>query len=234
MKHSFYIPSENISENKVIFTPEQNLKIRKVLRLKDKDFIRVSNGCGLSYKVNALTGDIFEKTFTEKNCPVSVNLILGISKSNAFETSLQKAVELGVDNIIPFVAERSLIKIKDAEKKKSRYLDIMISAFCQCKRNYMPVLSGIADNIAEIDIKNGLKLLLYEEEKENTLKNALEKNNNPREITLYIGPEGGITSNEAGLFLEKGFIPCKLNDNILRCETAVIAALSGLYFYYGT
>ena len=233
MKHSFYIPQENITENKVIFTPAQTQKITKVLRLKEKDAVRVCDGKGREYKVDALSGEILDSAEYENKTALKVNLILGVSKLNALEISLQKAVELGVDNIIPFVSKRSVVKIKDARKKKGRFYDIMVSAFCQSRRVFMPELSDIADSIDNINFKDSLKLLLYEEEKTDTLKSVLNRNKDEREITLFIGPEGGITSDEASLFLEKGFIPCKLSDNILRCETAVIATLSGIYFYYG-
>jgi 16S rRNA (uracil1498-N3)-methyltransferase len=233
MKHSFYVNPEKISDEKVFFSENQESKINKVLRLNQNDKIRVCDGNGCVYHVNAKTGKILEKTIVKRENKIYIKLYLGLSKQQIFELSLQKAVEIGVDEIVPVITKRSVIRVKDFHKKNQRYRKIIESAFCQCRRLYMPVMKNIVKNVKELHDNNDVKVIPYEDEHSVYLKKILENNKNSENISAFIGPEGGFEKDEIHTLTDKGFLPCRLTHNILRSETAAIFLLSCIYFFYG-
>ncbi len=232
MKHTFFVPEENISQNKIIFSLEQERKIKKILRLKGDENIRICDGKGGIYTVKSGTREILEKKIIKRNNKIYVKLFMGICKLPAFELAIQKAVEIGVDEIVPVLAKRCVVKVKDFNKKKERLNQIVISAFCQCKRVFMPIIKEVKE-INQIYPGNGLNVVAYENEQSVFFKKKLEDSKKCKDIYLIIGPEGGFDKSEIKTLIEKKFSPVMLTKNTLRCETAVIFALSNIYFFYG-
>ena len=233
MKHRFYVSQDNITKQRVMFSENQRNKISRVLRLKNHDEVMVLDGLGNSYRVSADTGDILEKETFSYNRPIKIRVLMGITKLPAFEMALQKAVEIGTDEIVPIITKRSVVKLSDTNKKHTRFCEIAENAFCQCKRKFMPVMAEVINGVEEIPDYNGLKIVFYEDEADKEFKDILEAAGKPQEITLLLGPEGGFTIDEIQLLNKKGFQSGRLTENILRAETAVIFALANINFYFG-
>ena len=162
---------------------------------------------------------------------IVVDLYISLLKKDKFEMAIQKATELGVSNIIPVITSRTIIKIaqKSIDKKISRWKSILKEASEQCRRTIIPYIASPI-NINQISQQNDLSLVCYEDEKHsNDIKKVL-KNFQGEKISLFIGPEGGISLEEIQKLKEKGFKSISLGKRILRAETATIFAISTIIY----
>ncbi len=141
---------------------------------------------------------------------------------------LQKTTELDVDEIVLWQAKRSTSKISEFKRKEERLNKIIVEACEQSRRNDIPKLSFI-NNVEEFEFTNSKTIVLYENEDETTIREAISACGSEN-INIVIGPEGGITNEELQMFIEKGSIVATLGKNILRTETAAIAAISVLVY----
>lgn len=221
----------NIKENNSFILNEDDLyHIKKVMRMTDGELLEVvfeSNLyiCKLKDRV-AVIDKIVEN---ENNKKIKYVLVLPILQEQKMSFVLQKATELGVDEIIPIYTERSKVKVDEKEDKKLlRWTRICKEASEQAKRLDIPKINNII-NIKDIDI-DGLKIVCSTKEKSNNLKKVLKNNLNCDKIVISIGPEGGLTDKEEQLFVDQGFIPVSLGDNIMRVETVPIYMLSVLNY----
>jgi 16S rRNA (uracil1498-N3)-methyltransferase len=171
-------------------------------------------------------------------CPETVRLILyqGLPRGDKMDLIVQKATELGVFRIVPVLCARSVARPEEKrrETKVSRWNKIAEEAARQCERGAPPAVSDIVSyREAVSEPQAGAKLILWEEERNRGLKEVLPLLECPREITLLVGPEGGLTAEEASLAKENGFLAAGLGPRILRTETASIAALAVMQFWFG-
>jgi RNA methyltransferase, RsmE family len=161
---------------------------------------------------------------------VDVTLIYGLPKNDKFEFVLQKATELGVKRIVPFLSQRSLIKMdeKNFLKKKERYLRILKEASEQSYRNCVPILEKPIHLTDIKDYLSDINLVAYEEtSKQGEHRNfhqVLQKDYHT--ITIIVGPEGGFDQKEIDVMKSMGILECSLGKRILRSETAPLYMLS--------
>jgi len=162
-----------------------------------------------------------------------VSLYLALVKSSAFENSLQRAVELGVAEIVPFVAERtpsSVGRISHPEKKIARWRSIVLSATKQCGRARLAAVSRILTfEEAAAGGDGALRLCCVPASGARRLSETLaaEDFRSPEKaVALMVGPEGGLTPREVEIARSRGWLPVSLGERILRVETAVAAALA--------
>ncbi len=238
----FFVEDSTIKNNKVFISGEDVNHIKNVLRLKVGDNIIVSNGKCSEYEVqikdisSIIEGQIIQKIENNSEPSVDITLFQGIPKGEKMELIIQKAVEVGVKKIIPVITERVIVKLdeKSAEKKAERWQKISEQAAKQCGRNVIPEVSQpISYNQAlKILESYDLALVLYEKEKDKTLKEILsELSNIPQRIAVFIGPEGGFSDKEAELVSR--FIIISLGPRILRTETAGLVAVSIILYQAG-
>jgi len=174
-------------------------------------------------------GEVVEE-LNNNNSSLNTTLIYGMPKNDKFELVLQKASELGISRIVPFLSERSVIKLdkKDIEKKLERWNKIVKEACEQCERLSLPIIESPI-KIDELDkYKTEINLVCdenYGREKGLKLLDYLLENKN-KNISFLVGPEGGFSSEEFDTFHQNGFVSVGLGKRILRSETAVISALS--------
>jgi len=212
--------------------------LTRVLRLKNKDSIILFNGNGHEYPASlSLQGKkvfahISEQIETNRESNLKITLLQGISKGDRMDMCMQKAVELGVNKIIPVICQRTVVNLKAerGEKKLRHWQGIIVSACEQSGRNFLPELSS---PVALKDVLqqplNGLRLTLDPD------ATSVFSSYKPDadEITLLIGPEGGLTQNEIELSLQHQFNTALLGKRILRTETAAIAAIAVLQTLWG-
>lgn len=221
----------NIKENNsFILNDDDWYHIRKVMRINDDDLIEVVYDNNLYIcKVKDKLAVIDKMVENDNIKKIKYVLVIPVLQEQKMSFVLQKATELGVDEIIPIFTERSKVKVDEKEDKKLlRWNRICKEAAEQSKRLNIPKISKIM-NIKEIEIE-GLKIVCSTKEKSNSLKKVLKNNLNCDRIIMGVGPEGGLTSKEEDLFIDQGFIPVSLGSNIMRVETVPIYLLSILNY----
>lgn len=223
--------------DKLVFSEDDKHHIRDVMRFKDGDEVycvcdKKQYLTRLSFVNNDIVPVIIKEDDVKRELDVDVTLIVGLPRSEKFELIIQKATELGVSRIVPFISKRSIIKLdKDrGDKKVSRWQKIAKEAMEQSRRCVCPEVTPI---ISEKEVKNYMSstnIIAYEESKETTLKSLMEQEN--KSITFIVGPEGGFDESEVKYFTSLGFNSVSLGNRILRCETACFYLLTLASFYY--
>lgn len=211
----------------------------KVLRADVGTTIELFNGDGKNYAATLLTTGKNATAKVQAETPglpkpaLSLELIQGISRADRMDTSLQKAVELGVNRIWPVFTEKSAVRLQGErlEKKFQHWLGVIISACEQSGRSGVPQLmqaqslSTWVDNLPE----NGSNWL-FAPESEITIGDAPQPQTPCR---LLVGPESGLSDTEIALCEDAGFSSISLGPRILRTETAGPAALAILQSRFG-
>jgi 16S rRNA (uracil1498-N3)-methyltransferase len=178
---------------------------------------------------------IFEAFRSPTESHLEIVLLQALPEKERMELIIQKATELGVSAILPFQSERSIsLKEREAKQKKAhRWQHIAVKAVQQSRRAKVPHVGECRpfQEVLEDCRGDGLRILLWEREGEN-LKNVL-KRQLTKKIYMMVGPEGGFTEGEVKLAKEKGFIPVKLGQRILRTETAAIVLVGILQYELG-
>jgi len=202
----------------------QSHYVIKVMRLKVGDNISLFNSGGeweakiINVLKNIVEFKIIKQLRSKKN---DKQLWLAFSpiKSNYFNFMIQKATELGVTKFIPIIFDRSVVR----KINKERLEKIVIEAAEQSNRIDIPSIEN-AQNLKSF-LKNKVNLIFADLNSDNKKIDLKKLNKNP--ICLIIGPEGDFSEKEREqILLFDGVQPLKINDHILRSETAVISALS--------
>ena len=152
--------------------------------------------------------------------PADVTLCMALIRREKFELVLQKATELGISRIVPFVSSRCVAKDRQerAEKVMARRKAIVVEAAEQCKRNRIPELVEPV-KLSELPrFRSDVNLAAYEKARASALrlKDVLPASS----VTVVIGPEGGFSEAEIEELSQNGFQPVTLGNRILRAETA--------------
>jgi 16S rRNA (uracil1498-N3)-methyltransferase len=203
-----------------------------VLRVRAGDAITLFNGRGGEYlaRIAALerlrvVADVLEHRAVERESPLRMVLVQGVSAGERMDFTVRKAVELGVAEIRPVLAAASVARPKGerAATRHAHWQKVAIAACEQCGRNRIPVvhpLVAAADYSAD---NAGARILLSPR-----AELALSKVSIDSTVTLAAGPEAGFNAEEEAAFARSGFIPAKLGPRVLRTETAALAALAAL------
>lgn len=242
--HRFFVKLEQISDNEVLFRPEEIRQIKNVLRLSAGDRILVLDNQGNSYTVEisdsdnkTLKGNIIEKKFQKPDSQFTVSLGQALTKGSKIDFIIQKATELGIENMTFIETERSIIKYKDikAKNRLNRWNKIAKEAAEQSHRLTIPTIF-CCRNLEEFCQANKniqLKLIFWEKEKGKKLRDCLENDIAISCLSILIGPEGGFSKKEIELTRKFGFIPVGLGSRILKTETAVMSILSIIQYLKG-
>ena len=219
-------------DNNFLLNDDDWYHIRTVMRMNDYDLVEIVYQKELYIgKINNKIVECIKKVEQKISKKIDVTLIIPLLKEFKMDLILQKSTELGVERIIPFVAERSIIKLDPNKeiKKINRWQKIIKEASEQSKRLDIPVLTGIKTLKELIDI-DGIKLVCSTTVKENTIKNVLKNNDKCDKIAILIVPEGGLTTAEEEFLTNNDFIGVTLGDLIMRVETVPIYLLSILNY----
>jgi len=179
---------------------------------------------------------IFDAFPSPTESSLEVILLQALPEKERMELIIQKATELGVSAILPFKSERSIsLEEREAKQKKAhRWQEIGVKAVQQSRRAKVPRVEAYRSFRETLEAcgGEGLKILLWEKEGKN-LKDVLRRFQPQERIYAMVGPEGGFTEKEVELAKEKGFIPVKLGQRILRTETAAITLVGILQYELG-
>ena len=245
MYHFFVEPDQiDVTAKTVTIQGADFNHIKNVLRMRQGEELSVSNGIdGREYRcaIRAFLEDSvdLELRFIKEDgveLPSKVYLFQGLPKSDKMETVIQKAVELGVYEVIPVSMSRSIVKLdeKKAVARVARWQQIAEAAAKQSKRSIVPVIHSLIgfreaiEYAADLDVK----LIPYEmAEGMARTREIIEKISSGQSIAIVIGPEGGIDDNELKLAVQAGFEPITLGKRILRTETAGMTVMSILMYH---
>jgi len=206
----------------------------RALRLRPDEAVVLFNGRGGEYAARIAgigkTGvaiEIGAFSATERESPLVVTLVQGLSSGDRMDLTVQKSVELGVHAIQPVAAEKSVVRLSGERTaaRRAHWQRIAIAACEQCGRNRVPEILPPLPLARYAAPAGALKLVLAPDALVG-LKQALGKS--APAIVLAVGPEAGFSEAEERLLVAAGFQPVSLGPRILRTETAAPAALAAL------
>lgn len=246
----FFVENNQIQNETIYIIGNDVNHIVNVLRLKKDDILLVCNkDIGKTYqtKIKNIQKEkveciILEEVGDKVESKIEVSIFQGLPKAEKMEYIIQKSTELGVKKIIPVSLKRCIVKLdkKDSIKKLQRWQKIAEVAAKQSGRNVIPSIEDIVEmkRVKEIIKEFDLFLVAYEEEKNVTLKQELQKmkqkylQKDGLKIGVLIGPEGGLEKEEVESLKQNGAKVITLGNRILRTETAPIAVLSNIIYEY--
>lgn len=208
------------------------MKIGEELTICCKEFIY---NCNIeSIDKSSVTVRVNGRQKCENEPSVAVTLFQAIPKGDKMDYIIQKAVELGVSRIVPFVSSRCVSRPdeKSIPKKTARWQKIALQAAQQSRRGIIPVVEQAVSIRQAADMASKLEssIVFYEmggESPSEIIKSGA------KEIGMFIGSEGGFAPEEIEMLKQNGAAAATLGKRILRAETAPVAALSVIMYITG-
>lgn len=242
--YQFFVEPEQIQGNRALIKGADVNHIKNVLRMKIGEEIALVNGMdGKEYRVGitAFGEDKVEceLRFIKEDAmelPCKIYLFQGLPKGDKMELIIQKAVELGVFEVIPVSMARCVVKLDDkkAAAKVKRWQAIAEAAAKQSKRGVIPQIKEVMTYKQAVAYANDMevKLLPYElAEGMAKTKELVQGIKEGQQIAIFIGPEGGFAPEEVEVAGQDGFEAVTLGKRILRTETAGMTLLSILMYH---
>ncbi len=251
MTQRFFVQPGSIAQGEVLLGGSQAHQIIAVLRMKAGDHCFVLDNTGWQYEVEVADlkpGEVRARVLSRKLVTTEprtkITVYQGLLKADRFEYVLQKGTELGVVAFVPTVCERSVAgALDDRSGKTARWNRIIAEAAEQSGRGKLPVLQPATAFPQACSQARGISLIPWEEESGRRLRDCLRqltldgasegKRPRPFAVNLFVGPEGGFTSDEVETARQHGIVPVTLGPRILRAETAAIAAASAVLYELG-
>jgi 16S rRNA (uracil1498-N3)-methyltransferase len=204
-----------------------------VLRLREGDEVTLFNGRGGEFAARIasiqrlrIAIDLLQHRPVERESPLNLTLVQGVSAGERMDSTVRKAVELGVAQVQPVLAARSVARPKGerADSRRAHWQKIVIAACEQCGRNRIPEVHPLIEVNDYRPGGAGMRILLSPLAELPLSKIAFQGS----EYVLAAGPEAGFTSEEEAALAAAGFVPASLGPRVLRTETAAVAALAAL------
>jgi 16S rRNA (uracil1498-N3)-methyltransferase len=231
----FFVPANSISSGRAILTGDEFDHLHRVLRLRPGDRVEIFDGEGSEHEgaIRMVSGEraeieILRSYDALRESPLKLTLAVALTKGEKMDFVVEKATELGVHAVAPLVSAYAVPKLDDrkAARREERWKKIALSAAKQCGRSRVPeILSvcGFGEFVAR-PAADALKLLFWENETEQTIKQLYDRNSSARSVIVAVGPEGGFAREEAELARRRGYVWVSVGRRILRAETAAVAA----------
>lgn len=234
---NFFADDSNRVGDRYFITGGDYNHIKNVLRMKKGDTFLISDGgtghlCEIeSISDDTVTAMVIEENYKNAELPIKIYLFQGLPKSDKMELIIQKAVELGVYEIIPTEMKRCVVRLDEKRKKTklARWQAISESAAKQSKRSIIPSVHEVVSYKEALSIAEKLDMVLVPYENERGMKatrEALGEIKSGSSVGIFIGTEGGFERDEIELCEEKGMKLISLGERILRTETAAITAVA--------
>ena len=227
-----YIDSELAVGEEIELPSAARRHVVQVLRLSEGASITLFNGRGGEYQgvitsQNRRAVSVILEKFSEieRESPLEITLVQGISRGERMDYTIQKAVELGVHRIVPFKSLRTGVRLPPdrIERRLEHWRGVIRHACEQCGRNRVPSLASI-QSLDEILAAESFSLGAVLNP--NGMVDISQLEPAPGPILLVIGPEGGLDDAEIEQLREAGFLNLRLGPRVLRTETAAVTALS--------
>lgn len=241
--YHFFVDLPQIQGDVVTITGSDVNHIRNVLRMKAGEELAVGNGVDCREyccRIEELSGDcvvcrVQSVREEDTELPARIFLFQGLAKGDKMETIIQKAVELGVYEVIPMAAKRCVVKLdeKKAKSKTVRWQMISEAAAKQSGRRIIPGVKNVMTMKEAMSYAAGMDVRLIPYEKAEGMEKTREMISSLKpgqDIAVFIGPEGGFEEDEVEMAAEAGVCPVTMGKRILRTETAGPAMLAWMVY----
>jgi 16S rRNA (uracil1498-N3)-methyltransferase len=228
--HLFFDPA--ISGNRHILEQQEATHCVRVLRLKENDIVHLTDGRGNLYKSKIIMAhpkkcelEIIETQSNYNRRNYHLHIVIAPTKNiDRFEWFLEKATEIGIDEITPLICEHSERRVI----KPERLIKVISSAMKQSLKTYLPKLNEITSFKKFIETKNTDNKFITncKEDPHIQIHNQYKAGD---ALTILIGPEGDFSDEELENALSKGYISISLGNSRLRTETAGLVACHAVY-----
>lgn len=242
--YRFFVTQNQILQSPVVIQGDDYKHIHSVLRLKKGEEVLL---CAEDEKEYLCSIEVYDEECQQvllhivdifgnnRELPSKMVLFQGLPKGDKMELVIQKAVELGVSEIVPVAMKRCVVKLdeKKAAKKIERYQNVALSAAKQSKRGKIPDVTPVMSFHEACEYCKSLETVLIPYELANGMeqsKRCVRDAAKTSSIGIFIGPEGGFAPEEIEQLKELGGQIITLGHRILRTETAGMVVLSLLMF----
>ena len=237
----FYCPPPLPLNTHFELPPEAAHHASRVLRLRVGDAVQIFDGLGnmLDATIHSLQGKHvilgnLQTSMVQPEKSLQIVLAQAMCSSEKMDWIVQKSVELGVSEIVPIQTQRSVAKLSGsrAEKRAEHWRQVAIYACEQCGRNTLPLINPpqeFSSWLAQTKHDSSSKFILLPGGATSLRNQAIPQ----QRVTLLIGPEGGLSNDEANVAQQLGFSPVLLGPRVLRTETAAIAGISAIQTLWG-
>lgn len=212
----------------------------RVLRLRIGAVLTLFNGEGGEYTAMLTAIDkrrvrieIGTHSAADRESPLAITLVQALSTGERMDVTLQKAVELGAQHIIPVLSERSVVRLQGAraDKRQTHWQQVAISACEQCGRNRIPEVQPLIPLTEFLsEPRPAAHRWILSPDADKSLRD-LTRPEQPVEI--LVGPEGGFSETEIARAQAANFLPIRLGPRVLRTETAASALLAAVQALWG-
>ena len=221
--------ADEVSGNQAALVGAHAAHLAVVLRARVGQCFDIATGEALrSGRITSVTPERVEFKLGEEipaSGTANISLLLAIFKFDRMEWAIEKCGELGVARIIPLIARRTDPHlVRAAEKRVERWRRLGQQASEQSRRMAVIIVNEPLKVKDAASFSAPTRIVLAESEHQVMLKDALQSHSPSDELLLAVGPEGGWTEDEIGIFSRAGWISASLGSTILRAETAAIAA----------
>lgn len=237
---NFFVDLADTAKNLIFIRKKTDINhILNVLRAVKGDNITLISEDKKVYEtvIKSISQDLIEceilsSYVSDRILNINITLAQSIIKSQKQDFLIQKATELGVREIIPFISRNTVVN-PDKSNKIKRWQKIVYESAKQCQRGDLTKISDII-GVKELLKLEGfdLRVLCSEKKADISIKQFLSQNSGKSNILLIIGPEGGWDDSEIDMFLNAGIKPVTLGKLVYRAETAATAAISQIIYEY--
>ncbi len=236
----YFIQNDISKDNYLTVQGAQYNHMVNVMRHRTGDRVIILNGDGYDYTAeikeigkHGAQLYIIDKEVNERKLRLNLKVYCGLLKGEGSEYQAVKLSELGVSEFTPFISENCVVK--SGSGKAERLMRVAEESSKQCKRAVPIKVNEILTYDDALNAANscGIKVIAYELENNNTLKEILKDINKQTSAALFIGPEGGFTLEEIRRAESSGFTAVTLGKTILKADTAAIAAASAILYEAG-
>jgi 16S rRNA (uracil1498-N3)-methyltransferase len=240
----FFVRPEDVGAEALSLRGDEADHLARVLRLGPGAQVSVFDGHGHEYMVlverlenDSVVCQILYHTAAQPAHMLSITLGQGLPKAEKFEWVIQKTTELGVSEIVPVITDRVVphISLRYMPAKAGRWEKLAREACKQSGRATLPHLwpPTPLDTFFAASQSAELKLMLWEGEDKQLLRTVLTASERVTSVTVLVGPEGGLTSQEVARGEGYGFRAVGLGKRVLRTETAGVVAVAILQYQFG-
>ncbi len=241
--HHFFVTPDQVKEEYIYIEGTDVNHVKNVLRMKIGEELEICDGTQRKYlcEIEEMTAEyvcakIKEELGADTELPSKIYLFQGLPKGDKMELIIQKAVELGVFEIIPVAAKRAVVKLDDkkAGKKVERWQAIAEGGAKQSGRSVIPKVKGVMSWKEALQYASALDVVLvpYElAEGMRETKEIISAITPGQSVGIFIGPEGGFETSEVESAMAVGAKAITLGKRILRTETAGLTTLSILMYH---
>ncbi len=229
--HWFFLTEMRAEPGRQVDLAPISHQLRNVLRLERGSVITLLDGSGAAYPTRIefldageAAGRVVAKQSVRSEPGMVLTLYQCVLKRERFEWVLQKGTELGVSRFVPVISSRTVVRpAARLLSKYERWSAIVREAAEQSRRGRLPTIEDPRLWDEALGRDAGLRLLAWEEACGDSAGLYAEIAD-AKEVSLLVGPEGGISQAEAAAATERGWLPISLGPRVLRAETAAVAA----------